>query len=742
MSGPAELSGAFGQYRVLKKIGAGGMGTVYLAEDSKLARRVALKVPNFSDGEDPAVIDRFYREARVAGGIDHPNVCPVFEVGEVNGVHYYTMPYIEGTALAQHIVIDQPWPVPRAARLIRELALTLDEMHTQGIVHRDLKPGNIMLRRSGTPVLLDFGLARVMAPHAKTIMSPGSMMGTPAYMPPEQIQGETRKMGPASDIYSLGIILYQLLTGGLPFEGDTWTILGRILTSPPRPLTDLRPDIDPGIAAVCMTAIAREPEERFASMNEFAEALEPFTGISTKELVLPASVTQPTPPLPETVAAPHWPAGAWAAVLVALLLTLGGVAGGVYYLGQGPLEDVQTRKNTKDGNQKGKKDNKEGKTDGPPPPAVSLGLLPPTALTVEPGQTRQVDLRLQRKQAAGAVEVRAEDIPKGLTIQPVRIAGGDSGKLQVIAGKDAIPAQYVVRLFLQAGDVKGEGRLSLTVAARRLRTERNSLGMVLVWLEPGIFRMGAAGPAEDGPSHEVTITRPFAIAAHEVTVGQFRAFVKAAGHITDAEKGDGGYGFDPKVGRVRRGKEFNWKNVGWEQTDRHPVVNVSWNDAVAFCQWLSRKEGKAYDLPTEAEWEYACRAGSTSRYCFGDDEEGLVRLGNVADATFARKIPGFLTVKGNDGYLFTAPVGSFAANAWGLYDLHGNVWEWCKDAPRVYTKDPARDPIGGAGENRAQRGGSWFDYPDNCRSSHRGSAPPTDRDAYKGFRVILRQGPP
>ena len=211
----------------------------------------------------------------------------------------------------------------------------------------------------------------------------------------------------------------------------------------------------------------------------------------------------------------------------------------------------------------------------------------------------------------------------------------------------------------------------------------------------------------------------------------------ATRHVTDAEKDGQGWGFDAKAAKFVQGQQYNWRNVGWKQSDNHPVVNVSWNDAVAFCAWLSRKENATYDLPTEAEWEYVCRAGKDKRYSHGDDREGLVRVGNVADASYRRLFPGGMIVNGDDGHVFTAPVGQFAANAWGLYDLHGNVWEWCKDGRRFYKAKAVRDPKGPDEGPRVLRGGSWFDDPENCRCACRSAKPATERDVYIGFRVLL-----
>jgi formylglycine-generating enzyme required for sulfatase activity len=185
--------------------------------------------------------------------------------------------------------------------------------------------------------------------------------------------------------------------------------------------------------------------------------------------------------------------------------------------------------------------------------------------------------------------------------------------------------------------------------------------------------------------------------------------------------------------------EYTWRNPGFTQSDDHPVVNVGWNDAVAFCQWLSGKEGHTYRLPTEAQWEYACRAGTTRRYYNGDDPERLAQVGNVADATMKAKFPGYrYAISSEDAYVFTAPVGRFRANAFGIYDMHGNVWEWCADwyADGYYGVSPAEDPGGpDSGELRVLRGGSWFLGPYVIQSAFRDTLTPDSRHIRGGFRV-------
>jgi formylglycine-generating enzyme required for sulfatase activity len=273
----------------------------------------------------------------------------------------------------------------------------------------------------------------------------------------------------------------------------------------------------------------------------------------------------------------------------------------------------------------------------------------------------------------------------------------------------------------------------------------NSIGTKLTLIPSGEFMMGSKESAEETaaffkknysvparadwynhdehPQHRVRITKPFYLGAYHVTRGQFRQFVNDTGYKTDAEKGDkpGANGWNPET-NVFDGfnEKYSWRKVGFEQTDEHPVVCVSWNDAVAFFKWLSRKECKTYRLPTEAEWEYACRADTTTRYYSGDDPETLAQVGNVADATAKAKFPYWkYTLTSSDGYVFTAPVGSFKFNAFGLYDMHGNAWQWCSDRYTYgrYTAAPVDDPSGPkSGDSRVLRGGSWDCWPNDARS--------------------------
>jgi formylglycine-generating enzyme required for sulfatase activity len=261
----------------------------------------------------------------------------------------------------------------------------------------------------------------------------------------------------------------------------------------------------------------------------------------------------------------------------------------------------------------------------------------------------------------------------------------------------------------------------------------------------GIDDIGSKWLKMEYPCHRVRITRPFYMGACHVTRGQFRRFVEDTGYKTDAERGDppGANGVDLKEGTFFGfQKDRSWHNVAFPQADDHPVVNVSWNDADAFCKWLSRKEKKRYRLPTEAEWEYACRAGTSTRYWCGDEPETLAEAGNTADAGLKTRFPGGKgpSIRANDGHLFTSPVGSFRKNPNGLYDMHGNAWQWCADwfSPRYYEDSPTHDPKGpNSGNARVLRGGAWNFGPIDCRSAARFWLSPASRNDHTGFRVVL-----
>lgn len=273
----------------------------------------------------------------------------------------------------------------------------------------------------------------------------------------------------------------------------------------------------------------------------------------------------------------------------------------------------------------------------------------------------------------------------------------------------------------------------------------NKVTMKLVFIPAGRFLMGTRKEERPIPryellQHEVTISKPFYMGIYLVTRGQFAAFVNETGYKTDAEKQGwtyGGTGPDMKL------KGASWQKPGFDQTDEHPVVCVSYNDAVAFCEWLSRKSGKAVTLPTEAQWEYACRAGTQTNYLWGDNPDDGKGWCNAADQTMKKTLVTKKDFKGyfnwDDGYTFTSPVGKFKENAFGLYDMNGNAQQWCADFyDEDYHAANGIDPQGPQGGwCRVLRGGCWDVGPIGCRSDFRTGLVSefTGRDI--GFRVVV-----
>ena len=268
-----EIKGSLGRYRIVKTLGKGGMGAVYLAEDPNLDRLVAIKVPFFDKSDEKPVLDRFQREAKSAAAIQHPNICPIHDVGVIDGVPFIAMAYIEGKPLSELIQPDKPLPIRPVLLLVRRLALALEEAHRRGVIHRDLKPANVMVNKRREPIIMDFGLARREGRGDVQLTKSGQMMGTPSYMPPEQLSGKLEDMGPGCDIYSLGVMLYQLLTGRAPFTGDLLAIISQIALDEPEPPSTHRSEIDGRLDRICLKAMAKEVNDRFRSMGEFAKVL-------------------------------------------------------------------------------------------------------------------------------------------------------------------------------------------------------------------------------------------------------------------------------------------------------------------------------------------------------------------------------------------------------------------------------------------------------------------------------------
>ena len=620
---PDKISRKFGRYRIIRRLGKGGMGTVFLAEDTQLQREVALKIPQFESDDDHELLERFYREARAAATLNHPNLCPVFDVGEIDGIHYLTMAYIEGQELSGLVRAGEPLAAEQASAIVHKVALGMAEAHEKGIVHRDLKPANISMNQRGEPVVMDFGLARLNNSGDARLTKSGAVIGTPAYMAPEQIKGDVNAIGPGCDIYSLGVILFELLTGEIPFDGPIAAVLGQVLTQEPPPPSSFRSDLDLRLEAICLKMMAKQREDRYDSMFGVADALGEFLFETTRAGVYAST------------------SGAHAAnVQAGANETIGG--------------------STKSG---------------------------PTVFTSE----RFTVVSQFVRRSVETVGQWAAPRKKSLGI--------------AIAG--AVLSLFGCMLAYQFFDDADEGRSSRVDGANggdathSLNEITNSIGMQLVLIPAGEFSMGDtashSGFDDERPQHRVTITKPFYMGAHEVTQKEYAAVMG--------------------------------NNPSFFKGDDRPVESVSWNDAVEFCRKLGVQENVVYRLPTEAEWEFACRAGSSTSWHFGDDANMLTDYAwsdDTADGT-------------------TREVGQLKPNGFGLFDFNGNVAEWCSDwySFVYYSKSSPADPQGpndsnakGLGNAKVVRGGSWDSTAATCRAAYRGSNLMTDGNSRTGFRVV------
>ena len=663
-------------FEVVERLGGGGFGTVYRARQLRMKRDVALKVVRAEWRGDLEMARRFVREAQLVSRLEHPSTIRVYEFGQTDdGVLFLAMELLRGETLTARLARLRRFPPAEAVRIMACVARSLDEAHAHGIVHRDLKPDNVVLHQPvrGEEVVkvLDFGIAKVTQERT-SLFQTGSLrtLGTPLYMAPEQIRSE--EVDGRTDLYALGVMLHELLSGRPPFDAVSPAEVMHLhqTAAPPK----LGADVPEALRSLCVRLLAKRREDRPASADVVVKALDAALVARSEPAPEPVRPAPPGPklvPRPEPVPEPNRePAPA-------------------------PRPPEPERRPE------------------PRPPAPRPEPRPPPVV-------RETELvrpapRPPPPRPAPEPEPPRRSSGHGWVVAAVVLVAGGVGLAAAWdnfgPGKEAVKAPAapmpVAAKPMPARPAEPHEPKVVTddepAAEKPSGNPPTSGPSGFVRIEPGTFTMGSP-TSEEGRfisevQHSVTITRPFWLGAHEVT-------------------------------------QAEWSEVMGSNPSSHkdcagcPVENVSWDDAAAFGNKRSAKEGleacysgstfkgltcTGYRLPTEAEWEYAARAGTTGAR-HGELDAVAWHSGNSSSQSH--------------------PVGQQTANDWGLYDMLGNVYEWCGDGYGEYPTGSATDPLGPSGFlSRVYRGGSWRSVAGYVRAAGRDGDHHGYRIGYLGLRL-------
>ncbi|MCC7015493.1 MAG: SUMF1/EgtB/PvdO family nonheme iron enzyme [Planctomycetes bacterium] len=733
-------------FKILAPLGRGGMGVVYLAEQEQPQRRVALKLLR-REIADSDVSARFRREIEVLGRLQHPGIARIYEAGvtSIDGAElpWYAMEFVEGRPLLEHARRENLAARERVA-LLAQICEAVEAAHVLGIVHRDLKPDNVLVEASGRIRVLDFGVAAVVKRESDLTTlrtATGELVGTISYMSPEQASGGAEALDRRSDVYALGVMLFELLTGELPCATRGQMLheaVRAIREDEATSLSKLRPELGRELAAVVGKALEKERDRRYDSAIELGRDLRRWLA----DEPVHARAATPTYRLGRLVRRHRVLFGAIGFALISLSggLVMTWAALGRARAAESAARDDEAR--TQRLSDLRGLELLESRVDGLwPATPERLSALQEWLVEAE----RIVARRAQHHSAVEGMRANAREWPQhDIAIANALVARLDAfqsapeGALPRVRARAEFASSLEARtidafarewretteftrtspryggleLRPQVGLVPlgadpdsglvefalygSSGEVPRRASDGRLAFDASS-GIVLVLVPGGTFRQGGGvddvhAYAHEVPPRSVTL-RPFFISKFEITQAQWL-------RIT---------GGNPSYHAI--GESAHETTVG----PTHPVEFVSWPDVQRTMQRI------ALELPTEAQWEFAARGGSDSCWFWGSDESAAHTFANVCKMP---PPPGSDVAPPADAFSIHAPVGSFEPNPFGLYDVAGNVSEWCRDPYKVRYLDLALRNGDGlvlaeSEGDRSIRGGSWAEGPSSCRSAFR-----------------------
>lgn len=768
-------------YRIIRKIDQGGMSTVYLAIQLSVAREVALKVMSPVLNADPVFSERFQREANIVGQLSHHNIVSIYDIGRHKNLNYIAMDYLPGGSV--HDKMSQGLSGHEAMRITREVAGALHHAHEKGYIHRDIKPENILFRDDNSAVLSDFGVAKTIS-NSSRMTNAGTVVGTPHYMSPEQARG--KPVDGRSDIYSLGIVFYEMLTGSVPYQAEEAVAIAiKHLTAP-------TPKLPPQYAIyqkILNKLLAKDPGERFQRGQDLIDAIDEIeatlTGSRTTHLtatdasgvqILPlfkalaltsyAVIAMQLGKLGRHIMSWRWTpkrgiyrrpdtnvtevmsaeTGDTRATIVSTriqraahyqtvsslkyrIFSAATVLTAVFSLVWAAFSvslqklDFEFEKNipTDLAHYADLTANyilsQEAELQPAKQPIISTKTvtLPTAALNAPVNSPLHSPIKKAEPPAPPPKFALNVDVkPENAKVRILNIAQ------PYYPGIPLMPGRYNIEASFKGYDTLQQwveiDRTPLTPKFNLRKTpvpgaqfandlKDGGTGPEMIIIPAGSFIMGRNQVNNATPTRKVRIKKPIAVSKFEITFADFERFVKATGY--------------------KRPSDNRWGNGS------RPVINVSWIDARAYTDWLKNSTGRKYRLPSESEWEYIARAGSSDDFWWGDSKDSAKKANcrRGCDSDYS----GIFSGK-------SAPVGSYSGNKFGVHDTAGNVSEWVQDCFVGHYLNAPRD--GRAVEqkdckNRSVRGGSLKDSSAKLASYMRASLPEHKKESHVGFRVVV-----